>query len=289
MDSVDAPNQAMRALWNGTAGRGWVEAQDALRAKFAAVTERLLAGIPAGDGGRLLDVGCGSGATTLAMARRLGPGADCLGVDVSEPLLEVARAHAAEAGLPVRFLQADAQVHEFEPAGFDWLVSQFGVMFFDDPVRAFENLRRAARPGAALRLAAWRTPAENGFMTLAERTATPLLPALQGQPARPTGAPGQYAFADPDLVRRILASAGWTGIDVRPADVACAFPASELERYLSWIGAVGRLLQEVDGPSRRRVLDALLAAHAAYVHGAGGSDATVRFTAACWVIVARAP
>jgi SAM-dependent methyltransferase len=289
MDTVDAPNQAMRALWNGTAGRGWVEAQDALRAMFAAVTERLLAGIPASAGGRLLDVGCGSGATTIAMARRLGPGADCLGVDVSEPLLAVARAHAAETSLPVRFLRADAQVHEFGPACFDWFVSQFGVMFFDDPVRAFENLRRAARPGAALRLAAWRAPDENGFMTLAERTATPLLPALQGQPASPPGAPGQYAFADPGLVRHILSGAGWTGIDLRPADVACAFPASELERYLSWIGAVGRLLQEADGPTQRRVLDALLAAYAAYVHRAGRPDAQVRFTAACWVVEARAP
>jgi len=106
---------------------------------------------------------------------------------------------------------------------------------------------------------------------------------------RPPTAPGQYAFSDPEHVRRVLAGAGWTGLDLRPVDVACAFPASELERYLTWIGPVGRQLQTADGATRARVLDALLTAHAPFVHDAGDAGAEVRFTAACWLAEARAP
>lgn len=228
----------------------------------------------------MLDVGCGTGSTTLAIARRLGAKARCTGIDISEPMIAAARERAEREGSPTRFIRADAQVHDFEPAGFDTIVSRFGVMFFDDFVRAFANLRRAASSGAELRFIAWRSPEENPFMTTAERAAAPLLPNLA---ARRPDAPGQFAFADRRRVSTLLEESGWAGIDIQPIDVACVLPERELVRYLTWMGPVGALLQKADDLTRTKVLETLRPAFEPFVHGA-----EVRFTAACWWVGARA-
>jgi len=154
------------------------------------------------------------------------------------------------------------------------------VMFFADPVAAFANLRRAATADAAMRLLAWRSAAENPFMTTAERAAAPLLPDL---PPRRPDAPGQFAFADHRRVHGILADSGWTDIDIHAIDVACTLPERELVPYLARLGPVGQALQDADEQTKARVLDAVRPAFDPYVRGA-----EVRFTAACWMIAARA-
>jgi hypothetical protein len=182
--------------------------------------------------------------------------------------------------VPATFIRADAETHTFEPASFDLIMSRFGVMFFGDSVRAFANLRRAARGNAELRFIAWRSAAENRFMTIAEQAAAPLLPHL---PARRADAPGQFAFADQGRMRRILEASGWAEIDIRPINVACSLPETELDLYLTRLGPVGRVLHEVDGPTRSKVIETVRAAFDPYVHGD-----QVRFTAACWLVSARA-
>ena len=267
------------ALWNGPAGRAWVDAQELLDRVFEPFQDVLLD--PVAGGSRVLDVGCGTGSTTLAVARRLGTHGRSVGIDISEPMIAAARARAQREGAAARFICADAETHDLEPAGFDRIVSRFGVMFFDDPVRAFANLRRAGTAAAAMRFIAWRAVAENPFMTTAERAAAPLLPGL---PARRPDAPGQFAFADEVRVRRILQDSGWTDIEVRPIDVHCTFREQDLVPYLTRLGPVGLVLQESDERTRRRVVETVRAAFDPYVFGA-----EVRFTAACWMIGARAP
>jgi hypothetical protein len=127
---------------------------------------------------------------------------------------------------------------------------------------------------------AWRSAAENPFMTTAERAAAPLLPGLP--PRRPDG-PGQFAFADPDHVRRILAASGWSAGDVQPIDVPCALPEPDLETYVERLGPVGLMLQQVDEHTRRAVLRASRAAFEPFV-----AEGEVRFTAACWAVSATA-
>ncbi len=280
MESARQSHDEQMALWNGPAGHAWVETQELLDQVLKPFEDLLVEAIPTGSGSRVLDVGCGTGAVTLATARRAGAQGWCVGVDISEPMIAAARARAELESTPASFICADAQTHAFGPATFDRIVSRFGVMFFDDAVQAFANLRQAARDGAELDFAAWRSAAENPFMTTAERIAAPLLPNL---PARRPDAPGQFAFADQHRVRRILEASGWREIDIRPVDLVCTLAESELLRYLTRLGPVGLALQEVDEPTRAKVIEAIRPAFDAYVHGA-----EVRFTAACWTVTARA-
>lgn len=275
-------NRDQHALWNGPAGDAWVEAQALLDGMFAPFETLLVQAARERGARRVLDVGCGTGATTLALARALGEGARCVGIDLSAPMLELARARAARpsAGGAAEFVLGDAQRHGFAPGSFDAIVSRFGVMFFDDPVLAFANLLRAASPGGGLQLIAWRSPADNPFMTAAERAAAPYLPEL---PPRRADAPGQFAFADARRVRRLLEDAGWTQVALAPLDVECGFPAADLDRYLGRIGPVGLALRDAGDELRRQVVEAVRAAFQPYLRGP-----EVRFTAACWNVTATA-
>ncbi|RUO94326.1 class I SAM-dependent methyltransferase [Corallococcus sp. AB018] len=280
MDDTRQPEDEQTKLWNGTAGRAWVEAQAVLDGMFKPIEDLLAEAVVTSSARQVLDVGCGTGSTTLAVSRRLGPKGHCTGIDISEPMLAAARARAEQEGTPASFIQANAQLHAFEPASFDMIISRFGVMFFEDPVRAFANLRHAARNDAALLAIAWRSPSENPFMTTAERAAAPLVPNL---PARRPDAPGQFAFADSNRVHRILEESGWAGIDIRPIDVTCTLPEKELVNYLTRFGLLSRVLQEADDRTRTQVIETVRAAFEPFVHGA-----EVRYTAACWKVGARA-
>lgn len=280
MDNARPRLGQQNALWNGAAGRAWVESQDLLDQLFQPFESLLLDAISPKTRA-VLDVGCGTGSTTLVLARRLGPGGRCTGVDISEPMIVVARARAEREPTPPIFLLADAQEHPFERASFDAVTSRFGVMFFEDAVRAFVNLRRAVKDDGQLHFVAWRSAEENAFMTTAERVAAPLLPDL---PVRRSGEPGQFAFADGDRVRRVLEDSGWSGIHVRRLDVPCSMPEKELTRFVTRMGPVGRMLEQVgDDRIRERVVETVRAAVDPYVHGP-----EVRFMAACWMVSARA-
>ena len=278
-DQPQKPTDAA-ALWGGTGASGWIASQDVIDRMFQPIEDLLVDAIAAEPTSAVLDVGCGTGSTTVAVARRLGASGRCTGVDISEPMIAAARERAERARASATFVVADAQTYPLEEAGFDAIMSRFGVMFFNDMIAAFRNLRRAARAGARLRCVAWRSPADNPFMTTAERAAAPLLPDL---PVRRPDEPGQFAFADRDRVRRILDDSGWTAIDLQPIDVPCAIPERDLVRYLTQLGPVGRMLQQADDSLRARVLAVVRPAFDPYVHGA-----EVRFSAACWMVAARA-
>jgi SAM-dependent methyltransferase len=268
------------ALWNGSAGRAWVEGQELMDRILQPFEDLLVDAIAEAPCASVLDVGCGTGSTTLALARRLGNAVGCMGVDISEPMLQVAERRARELSTPPTFILADAQRYVFEPDSFDAIASRFGVMFFDDPPRAFANLRRASRAGARLRLLAWRTAAENPFMTTAERVAAPLLPHV---PPRLPDQPGQFAFGDGDRVRRILREGGWSELELAPLDVRCRIPEPDLMRYVTRFGPVGRVLQDASPDLQARVIEKLQEGFAGYIEGG-----EVRFNAACWMIRATA-
>jgi len=271
--------EEQRQRWNGASGHAWVASEAMLDRLFEPLADRLADLAAARRPDQLLDVGCGTGSTTVAIARRLGTAAACVGVDISEPMLAAARARADREGVTPTFICADAQIYPFEPGSFDLIVSRFGVMFFQDSVQAFANLRRAAREGGELQMIVWRSPADNPFMTVAQCAAAPVLPLPERQP----GAPGQFAFANDQRVRGILRAGGWSGVEVRPVDITCAMPERELVGYFTRFGPVGVALQNEDERTRARVIEAVRPAFDRYVDGD-----EVRFTAACWLVSARA-
>ena len=280
MSAVQKSETAQAMQWGSHRGHAWVEAQDLLDRLFQPFEDMLVDAVGAAAGHRVLDIGCGTGSTTVAVARRLGDGGSSLGVDISEPMIAAARERAERERVPATFARADAQTYEFEPASYDTIISRFGVMFFDDSVRAFANLRRAAKGGAALRAIVWRSAVDNPFMTVAERAAAPLLPNL---PVREPDEPGQFAFADPRRVRDILERSGWSGIEIRPIDVECAMAVEDLVPYLTRLGPVGVALQDAGDAVRAHVIETVRGAFEPYVRGG-----VVRFTAACWMVEAHA-
>ncbi|WP_442579447.1 class I SAM-dependent methyltransferase [Mesorhizobium sp. ASY16-5R] len=276
-----SPNRDQTELWNKGSGEAWVEMQ-ALLDRILEPFGRLVvdAGCPR-EGSHVLDIGCGCGATTLAMARRVGGSGHCAGLDISHPLITVARKRAAAEGVAnVSFIEGDAQVYALEPGQYDAVISRFGVMFFNDPATAFANIRRSARNGAKLAFVAWRSPAENEFMTTAVRAAAPFLPPM---PKPDPEAPGQFAFADKSRVTSILEESGWSAVELERTDVACQMSEDDLMIYVTRLGPVGNALREADEPAKEKVTAALGLAFAPFINAG-----FARFTAACWLATARA-
>jgi SAM-dependent methyltransferase len=239
---MSAANAAQVAYWNETAGRTWADLQDRIDRQIRPLGLAAMERLAPASGEQVLDVGCGCGDTSLELARRVGPEGGVLGLDISAPMLEVARGRAEAAGARnLAFHEADAQTAAL-PGGRDAVFSRFGVMFFADPTAAFANLRSALRPGGRLGFVCWRPLAENLWMRLPAETAAGLVPPA---PPPEPGAPGPFAFADPDRVRRILAEAGFTGIDLTPHDEAIGGLDLEGTVAMSFrVGPLGAILRE---------------------------------------------
>jgi SAM-dependent methyltransferase len=266
--------------WNGRRGNAWVDLQPIMDRLFLPLQHILVDAVGAISPRQVLDVGCGTGATTLAVARKLGPAPECIGIDISDVMIEHARRRAAREGAAnARFLTQDAQRFPLAAQTFDMVISRFGVMFFDDPVAAFANIRRAVRPGGRLACLVWRSRDENPFMTVADRAVGPL---LGWDDATKPDDPGQFAFAEPKRVRRILVEAGWRGVEFHATDISCTLGKAELAVYARRMGRVGTVLADLDAALRDRVTAALDAGFTEFLTGD-----TAEFRAACWMVTAN--
>jgi len=191
----------------------WLRETDRWDGTGARFGEAMLDVARLAPGERVLDVGCGHGTTTLEAARRVAPGGAAVGVDITPPLLARARERAAEAGVGnVGFLEGDAQVYPFEEGAFDAVISRFGTMFFEDPEAAFANLGRALRPRGRLAIVCWQGPLESEWIGVAAGVAV----AHFGKPPDlgPPGAPGPFAFADGERLRRVVEAGGFGDVTI---------------------------------------------------------------------------
>lgn len=277
--ATEAANADQIAYWNAQAGETWAAQQDKLDRQLEPLGEAAIAALAPKAGERLIDIGCGAGQTTLALAQRVGSGGSVLGVDISAPLLDVAR-RRAEGLANVSFVEADAQTHPFEPA--DGVFSRFGVMFFADPPAAFANIHKALKPGGRLAFVCWRPLAENEWMQAPMRAALPHVAVTPPPPGDPL-APGPFAFADPDRVRGILGGAGFSNVEIAPQDFMIGGnPLDESVALAMKVGPLGALLRE-NPDQRDAVIDAVREAMSAHL----GPDG-VRLPGAVWIVTATA-
>jgi SAM-dependent methyltransferase len=271
-------NEDQIKFWNEKAGQNWTTLQARMDANMAAIGDAALAFAQAKPGMAVLDVGCGTGFTSLALAQA---GAKVTGVDISKPMLALARERAAKAGLDIAFIEADASAYAFAPQ-FELIFSRFGVMFFDAPVAAFANMRNALKPGGRIAFVCWRTPPENPWASAPLMAAKPFLPE---QPPPDPLAPGPFAFADPKRLEAILVQSGFCDIGIEKLDTVMAM-GTDLGLAASQtlqIGPLSRAVGEVDDATRADIVEAVRGALAQFVTPSG----EIAPPAACWLVGAR--
>jgi ubiquinone/menaquinone biosynthesis C-methylase UbiE len=271
------------AYWNGPNGQRWTDRQASQDVLLAPVSQLLIDRIGPNAGNRIVDIGCGCGATSIALAERVAPEGFVLGVDISAPMLARAR-QLAPRGLPLDFVEADATVYPFEPANFDLLVSRFGVMFFAEPVVSFRNLRKALRPQARLVFACWREPKENPWMM------APLQAVYRHVPRLPQVGPedpGPFAFASEERVTRILREAGYADIAMEACNIALDIAIGRgLEAATDAaleIGPSSRALEGHPAETRSAARASVRELLAPYVQGQ-----SVPLAGSIWIVTARA-
>ena len=248
-------NADQARAWDGPDGDSWTDHEEAYNAAVRSLTPVLLEAAAIGPRANVLDIGCGCGETTRLAARDAVEGS-AFGLDLSSRMIERARERAAVDGLTnARFERGDAQVYAFEPAVFGVAISRFGSMFFDDPVGAFGNIRRALRPSATVVMLCWRELRRNEWVS-ALRDA---LAAGRVLPEPPAAAPSPFAFADPDRARAVLRGAGFTGITLDPIEAPLYLGADSVDATttIMRLGVVQGLLKDLDERARSEALDVL--------------------------------
>ena len=266
-----------REYWNGPVGERWASLQESIDLHLAEITEELVRFAAPRSGERVLDVGCGCGTTTLLLAMRTGPDGATAGIDISVPMLNVARARAVAQNADIAFIEADASDYAFQPV-FDLVFSRFGIMFFADPVAAFANLRSALAPGGRLVFVCWRNFEENRWAWEPMQAALPLLPPQE--PGDPF-APGPFALADDARLRRILEAAGFTTIGVEPFDASANMGATVEEAAAEAlnVGPLARAATGLDEAVREKIRRVVEGVYARYRTPSG-----VQPPAACWLV-----
>ena len=268
MSERSIANTAQHQYWNTVAGPRWVGLGGFVERRVGAVNDLLLARSRVAAGESVLEIGCGTGATTVPLAEAVGPNGRVVAVDLSEPMLEGARKRVAETGLSnITLLPTDAQVHPFAPDEFDLITSRFGVMFFADPFAAFSNLLPAAPPGGRLCFVCWAPLKDNQHWLIPYEVALRHLGPPAPQPAR---APGPLALSDPDYVRSILETAGFAdiAIDRETPMITGSTPEEEAE-HACIMGPSGRLIDEKkpNEALRETIRQEMVEAFAAYARG----------------------
>lgn len=280
-DSQTAPTHD----WNGDSGTRWAANLARLDLMLEDFGNAAIAAANAQPGELVLDIGCGSGTSSFPLARQVGPDGHVLGIDISQQLVEIARA-AAPADAPVEFCCADAAAAPFPAGNFDLLFSRFGVMFFDDPVAAFTHMRRALKPGGRLAFICWRGAQENDWVRLPIAAIRDIVAPAPADP----DAPGPFAFGDRQRLADILAAAGFAAIDIAPFDTTISYGRGAtredaVDDALDMAFQVGPLSRALaDQPEELRA-EAAIAVRAAFAKQPGVRS--VLIDGAAWIVTAQ--
>jgi SAM-dependent methyltransferase len=278
------PNEEQIRYWNQRAGERWVALSEQLDFQLGPFGRAAMDRARIERGARVLDVGCGCGDTTLELARRVGAGGNTIGVDVSAPMLELARARAAAAAVPnAEFELADAQSYAPPRTTFDVVFSRFGVMFFEDPEAALHHLLGLLRPGGRLAFVCWRELDDNPWLSVPLEAASR---HLELPPAPEATAPGPFAFARREYVAELLDHAGFVSIASEPVNLELDLAAGRgLEAAVDFTLATGPVARAVEQANLRElgpITSSLRRALSAYAR-----NQNVRLAASSWLFTAE--
>lgn len=281
MSQAIQANQTEREFWAAEGPQQYVEHGDRWETMMAPFGAAMFDVVALQPGERVLDVGCGWGATTVEAADRVAPTGSVVGIDFAAQML--ARAARRTADLAnVTLLEADAQTHPFEPASYDAVISRFAAMLFDDPPAAFANLHRALRPGGRLAFVCWQDPLKTEWVAVAMAAAVPLVgrPPDMGEP----GAPGPFAFADGDRVRRLVAAGGFDEVTLEPV-IRPQRIADNADDAVAFVRSLPETRQLLNGVPKDTVAKVTGALRDAFTPHAGPHGVVTDATA--WLVTAR--
>jgi len=202
-------NDKQGQYWNEAPGQSWVINDSAMNERLQAISDILFEDLDATGCNNGLDIGCGAGSTTRRLAAIMGNQARVTGLDISEKLLALARSHPESVGKD--FLQADAQSYKFEPERFDLAISRFGVMFFENPFKAFQNIKSAVQKGREIRFVCWAPISANDFFLSPLNTVVDITGVSFAEPGKE---PGPLAFSDRTYLSSILKAAEFSSINI---------------------------------------------------------------------------
>lgn len=261
-------NTEQAEFWSALAPT-WAAIDDYLEATVGSPGRLAMDRLDPQPGRQVLDLGCGTGRTTLELAARVGPLGRAVGADIAPEMLASARQRAAAAAMDdVEFLMADLQVDDLAGRRFDAAYSRLGVMFFADPVAAFANIRRRLQPGGRLTFVCWQPVEANDWMSLPGRAALSVTGAapVTSEP----GQPGPFSLDDPDRIRSIVGGAGFHDVDIEAHNDFVATPADHVRNDAGLamnLGAVRAQVKDADPATRERIHDAIEAAMLTRSHG----------------------
>ena len=291
MDQLEASGENAEQIkyWNGQAGDHWTQRNDEMDAMLRPLGATAIERAAPASGEQVLDIGCGCGGTTLDMVQDLGATGHVIGVDISEPMLDLATQKIAQLpetlqGVP-SFQLADASSFDFSPATYDLIFSRFGVMFFADPPAAFANMRKALKPGGRVTFLCWGPPDQNDWIMTPFMAARAHLPPTEKPDPR---APGPFAFSDTDYVTDILATAGFTDIGFEATSPVMKMgrgqTLDETAEFFMEVGPVSRALVDQPDSLREVVKSAITSAIEDRY-----ADGFVEMGGKCWIVTALNP
>jgi len=281
MSELTIANQEQREFWSDIKGDLWVTLQPRIDTMLATFGDKALDTLNPQSGERILEIGCGTGTTTLALGGRVGTSGEILAADLSRPMLNKAIERAnVSAEHPITFVEADAQVHSFPTATFDAVYSRFGVMFFDDPIAAFRNIRKAVRPGGRMAYVCWADRKANPWIRIPAGAAKTCLD-LPAPP--PDDAPGQFSMENEGRVQQILHDAGWSDIGLERFTVegSIGSNAADAARFITKMGPMSEPFALADSDTQNKTLQVIEEALTPY-----SNDSGVTLGFSTWIVSA---